>query len=278
MADDKRQLPALRQLPLLLPRGRALLRVPMAGLRFDMDLWENVSYGDAPEQALDVWELNDMAPRDGWPAVLLLHGGGWVSGARNSFPIHAPLLARQGLLVASASYRLGRAGRWPAQLEDVLAAVETLCSLQVDPTRVALWGASAGGHLALLAAQHLGPERIRAVVTVGAPTDLTRLDPDQWPELAEVFEDLAEASPALRMQALPPTLALHGALDDKVPVDQARRLAAAHAEVEARVVPGGDHMLRLPPGWWATRAARRWVSARLTDKERGSKWRRRRRP
>ncbi len=245
-------------------------------LTADMDVWDGLSYGADPEQTLDAWELYDLAPREGWPAVLFLHGGGWVTGHRDAFRVQAPLLARKGVLAASASYRLAPAARWPAQLDDVLAAVEHLRGLQVDHERIGLWGVSAGGHLALLAAQELGPEVIKCVVTVGAPTDLPRLAAGGYDELPLVFDDdqLAAASPALSDRPLPPALCLHGERDPVVPVEQARVLAERHGEVELRVVPKGDHMLRWPPKAAVRElgAARRWVKDRLADKPRGSKW------
>jgi acetyl esterase/lipase len=278
MADRERRRFALvrrtLELPQLEPAWHALLRFQGRPLTFDMDVWEGVSYGDDPAHELDVWELNDLAPREGWPAVLFLHGGGWVKGHRDAFRVQAPLLARKGILCASASYRLAPEHPWPAQLQDALAAIDAMKGLQVDPERIALWGVSAGGQLALRAAQELGPDAIRAVVTLGAPTDLTVLT--DWPELDQAFspDQLALASPALVDKPLPPTLAIHGARDRAVPIDQLHRLAARHATVETLQIKRGDHMLRLPPGVGIRplRQARRWVAARLADKQRGSKW------
>ena len=274
--DDKRFALVRRTLsvPELQPAWHKLLRIQGRPLTIDMDVWEGVTYGEDPAQVLDVWELNDLAPREGWPAVLFLHGGGWVKGHRDAFRVQAPLLARKGILCASASYRLAPEHRWPAPLDDALAAIEALKGLQVDPERIALWGVSAGGQLALRAAQALGPDALRGVVTLGAPTDLPALG--DWPELELAFrpEDLADASPALRDAPLPPVLALHGGRDRAVPLDQLHRLVARHPHVEALEVPRGDHMLRLPPGIGLRphRQARRWLAARLADKQRGSKW------
>ncbi len=278
MAEDDRRRTALvqrqRLLPEIEPAWHKLLRIQGRPLSIDMDIWEGVTYGDDPAQVLDVWELNDLAPREGWPAVLFLHGGGWVKGHRDAFRVQAPLLARKGILCASASYRLAPEHRWPAPLDDALAAIDALKGLQVDPERIALWGVSAGGQLALRAAQALGPEALRGVVTVGAPTDLTALR--DWPELDLAFdpEDLGSASPARVSDPLPPVLAIHGARDRSVPVDQLHRLVASHPDVEALEVPRGDHMLRLPPGVGLRphRQARRWLATRLADKHRGSKW------
>jgi len=242
-------------------------------LSVDMDVWDGMVYGEHPAQKMDAWELLDFAPRDGWPAALFLHGGGWQTGDKEAFSVQAPLLARRGILAISAGYRLAPEHPWPAQLQDVLAAIENLRTLQVDPTRIALWGVSVGGQLALLAAQILGPEIISAVVTVGAPADLTAWDD---PALDQVFthDQLSAASPTLRPEKLPPTLALHGALDRSVPVSQARALKAAHPEITLRVVPFADHMLRIPPGVGIRelRGARKWLTEQIATSSRRSKW------
>ncbi len=277
MADDDKRFALVRrtlELPALEPAWHKLLRIQGRPLTLDMDVWEGVTYGDDPAHVLDVWELNDLAPREGWPAVLFLHGGGWVKGHRDAFRVQAPLLARKGILCASASYRLAPEHRWPAPLDDALAAIEAMKGLQVDPERIALWGVSAGGQLALRAAQVLGPEALRGVVTLGAPTDLPALG--HWPELDLAFDpaELAGASPALQSDPLPPVLAMHGTRDRAVPVDQLHRLVASHPHVQPVEIKRGDHMLRLPPGVGLRplRHARRWLAARLADKQRGSKW------
>ena len=95
------------------------------------------------------------------PVVVYVHGGGWQRGSRRDPP---PLLdadfyeqiAAQGLAVAAVDYRLSGEARFPAPLEDVRAAVgwvrDHAADYGLDPGRVFLWGDSAGGHLALLAA------------------------------------------------------------------------------------------------------------------------------
>ncbi|MFD9660463.1 alpha/beta hydrolase fold domain-containing protein [Rhodococcus sp. NPDC059968] len=90
------------------------------------------------------------------PAVVLyLHGGGWMIGSRKSHAARAERLARHGFAVASIDYRPSTAAPFPAQIIDIVTAIEWLKgpghAFGVDATRVALWGASAGAHLALLA-------------------------------------------------------------------------------------------------------------------------------
>ena len=109
---------------------------------------------------LDVWLPPES--RTPSPAVLFLHGGGWRAGSRHlagpafsgAQPTPFEQLARAGIAVASADYRLSGEARWPAQLHDVKAAVRWLRArageLGIDGERIAAWGESAGGHLAEL--------------------------------------------------------------------------------------------------------------------------------
>ena len=82
-------------------------------------------------------------------------------------------------MACSINYRLAPDNKWPCQLEDVLHSIKFIREQQVDLKRIALWGISAGGHLALMAALHK-PEWIKCVVTFGAPTDLSIANPSLW--------------------------------------------------------------------------------------------------
>lgn len=143
-------------------------------LTYEMDVWENLSYGQHPEQSIDAWELNDLAPRSGWPAVLFFHDGPLEGVKREAFRVQAPLLARKGVIVASASTRWGTAqDSQPLKnaLPDAIAAIDRLLGLQINPKRIGLWGVGRGADLALAAAAQLGDTHIRALVVVGASAD-----------------------------------------------------------------------------------------------------------
>jgi acetyl esterase/lipase len=91
------------------------------------------------------------------PALVAVHGGGWVAGARNAFQYWGQYLADHGYAVFSISYRLAtKTKTFPEAVQDVLAGVQFLRSnaggFGIDPTRIGLIGASAGAHLAALAA------------------------------------------------------------------------------------------------------------------------------
>jgi acetyl esterase/lipase len=91
------------------------------------------------------------------PAIVAVHGGGWVAGARNAFQYWGPHLAARGIAMFSISYRLATKGKmFPQAVRDVLAGVQFVrgkaAEFNIDPQRIGLLGASAGGNLAALAA------------------------------------------------------------------------------------------------------------------------------
>jgi acetyl esterase/lipase len=98
----------------------------------------------------------------GWPLVIYVHGGGWSGGhSRNSgafvdFPGVLASLAAKGYVVGSINYRLSREAPFPAAIQDVKAAIRWLrahaTEYGIDKSRVMVWGGSAGGQLAGLAA------------------------------------------------------------------------------------------------------------------------------
>ena len=91
------------------------------------------------------------------PALVAVHGGGWVQGVRAAFQFWGPYLAARGVATFSISYRLATKGKtYPQAVQDVLAGVQFVRGkageFGVDPNRIGLMGASAGAHLAALAA------------------------------------------------------------------------------------------------------------------------------
>lgn len=112
---------------------------------------------------LAVFAPRARAPRPGYPAVLVVHGGGWRSGSPSQHWPLAQQLAARGFVVATAEYRLSAEAPYPAALLDLKAALRYLrahaARLHLDTARVAVWGFSAGGQLAALLAT-TGPEAL----------------------------------------------------------------------------------------------------------------------
>jgi acetyl esterase/lipase len=263
-------------LPVLNKANALRRRLQGKATSFDLIQWDEVAYGERMRQQVHIWELNDLCPRDGWPAVLLIHGGGWREGSWRDYEGFAPQLSRRGLMVAAMDYRLAPEHPWPAQLEDVLAAIAFLRAQLTDPDRIALWGHSAGGHLAMMAAM-AKPEWVRCVVALGAPSDLSTLNPG---EVAAVFGegDLNAASPShIDCAEAPPMLMVHGTDDPVCPIASARAHAASRPGVDLIEVDGGDHGLRWPPlaSFKARRRAVSWMVDQMDMPQRGSKWKRR---
>jgi acetyl esterase/lipase len=210
------------------------------------------------------------------PAVLFVHGGGFIQGhsrmmgAEKDFPARLAALAAKGYVVASMAYRLAPKSRFPAQVRDAKAAVAWLRihseEYGIDPQRIAIWGSSAGGMIAAsvgtsCAVPDLEPEGgnngdncVQAVADWFGPTtvDSDRLSAIYLGCLASLNCDadrMKAASPISRISpGDPPVQILHGNSDEIVPLAQSKAfeeaLHAAGVEVEFRVVEGAGHGLR----------------------------------
>jgi acetyl esterase/lipase len=206
--------------------------------------------GRPDELALDFYRAVHPDGRPA-PCIIVIYGGGWDSGDRGQLPRLNDRLARQGYAVAAISYRLAPKYTWPAQRDDILTAIaflkEHAAGLGLDPTRLVLFGRSAGGNLAEAVGYTAGDPAIRGVVAFYAPADLYYawensregdvLDPLRL--LRQFLGGSPQAVPAaydaasgyLHVgKATPPTLLVHGALDTLVWHRQSERLDARLAE------------------------------------------------
>jgi acetyl esterase/lipase len=235
------------------------------------------------------------------PLVIYIHGGGWVGGhtrqaaAFSDFPGVLAKLASEGFVVASLEYRLAAEARYPAQLQDVRAAIRFLkgnaAKYGIDASKVALWGGSAGGHLAALGAttcgvlgideapQIAGSECVQgAVIWYGVFDFSAMIEPmiargERGPvallgcatAAACPPDKLAAASAVTFLDAKdPPFLLIHGENDKVVPAAQSRlgaaRMRALGVPVETIYLPGIDH------SWiGATPAATRTATLRAVN-------------
>jgi acetyl esterase/lipase len=233
---------------------------------------------------LDVYSPRDAAldPRPR-PAVIQVHGGGWIAGSRLEQGI--PLLnhmASNGWVGFNVDYRLSPRSALPDHVIDVKRAIAWVRSnaaeLGIDPERICLTGGSAGGHLCALAAltaddRSLQPGFEDADTSVAAAVPFygvyDMLDEDavyydgirSW-LLEEIViqrkrrddpEAFKAVSPTHRVHAgAPPFLVFHGERDTLVPPGDARtfvkRLAdASENEVLYVELPGAEHAFDLFP-------------------------------
>lgn len=213
-------------------------------------------------QKLDVYVPKDIdAPR---PCIIFVHGGGWSAGKKEHYLAYTIHFAKLGYVTASIDYRLIPDYTWPAQYQDVTCGIRYLADhageYHIDPARLALVGDSAGGHLVLMAAYGEGiplecpdapdakPAPVACVVNLYGVTDCTTPLAIQAHQVigligkpySEAPEMYAQASPLKFVRpGLPPTLTLHGTIDELVPLSQAERLHEAldGAEVDNYFVP-----------------------------------------
>lgn len=211
------------------------------------------------------------------PAVLLVHGGGFRRGHRNSYLPVAIRLAERGYVAATTSYRLAPRHQFPAAVEDVKAAVRFLranaTKYGIDPEHIGAMGGSAGGHLVLMLGltggvkdfDGTGPNRdhsarVQCVVNYYGPTDFTQ-SYSKSVDAAEVLPlwlggDLDHNRP-IHQRASPlnwvtpdaaPILSIHGTKDNYVAYEHSlwltERLLAAGADTELETISGAGHGFR----------------------------------
>jgi acetyl esterase/lipase len=211
-----------------------------------------VWYGEHEENLVDVWDSTN-SDADADTVAVLLHGGYWrVRYDRSYLVPFAEYLLSQGLSVASLEYRrIGNGGEWPVIIGDVVAGVDKVVEL-FPGKRIVLVGHSAGGHLALLAADRPG---VAKVVSVGGLCDLARAhelglsDNAVTLLLGGDLGLLAEADPCNRMPPPVPVTLIHAAADGHVPLELSQRYKDKGGDaVELVVLPGADHFEAVNPG------------------------------
>lgn len=135
----------------------------------------------SPWRTVDVY-YRQRRPAEERPVVLLVHGGGWEMGGKESFAAQAQAWAAYGWLVLTVGYDYHAANRWnslPRDMDAVLAWIAGPAQKRynIDIDRVAIVGISAGAHLGLLAGlrqDHWPPGlHVAAISSWIGPTDLS---------------------------------------------------------------------------------------------------------
>jgi len=225
-------------------------------------VYEGVTYAFVPGYRPLVLDLHVPPGSGPVPVVIWVHGGGFLSGDRRYLPKNMTpgslfaALVRAGLAVATIDYRLSVEARFPAQLDDIAAALEFLRThadhLGLDPGRIGISGDSAGGCLAALSA--LKGQGFAAAAAWYPVTDLRSWNPDPNSPEGMLFDapprqrrKLAEsASPVCQVSsAAPPFFLIHGTADTVVPASHSERLNSLLIEAGVQStylpVPGADH-------------------------------------
>lgn len=230
---------------------------------------KNVKYGHAAseELLLDIYEPAGDGP---FPVAIYVHGGGWTGGDKAN-PGDAPvleMLTKAGFTCFSINYRLAPEHRWPACLNDVQTAIRWVkanaTKYKGDPSRIALIGYSAGGHLASFAAMVVDESvSVQAVVGYAPLTDFVQELPKRGNILGRAQRGLLNRPKELTSESLgmlkalspinyirpglPPFLIVHGDADQSVPYEQSLafqvKLRANEVRCDLITLPNAPHRL-----------------------------------
>lgn len=212
----------------------------------------------------------DQTRTDLLPAIIVLHPGAWSSGDKSwVFTPHDMNLASKGYVVFDIQYRFINETLWPGQMDDTREAIRWVkanaAKYGVDPTRIALFGRSAGGHIALSTAYQARGEfadtSVSAVVGIYPPSNFSmvgervdhRIEALMGGDLTDIPERYYDASPLNHIShESPPTLLVHGQKDGLVYAinSEVMRWTLRRAGVPAALlrVPWAHHAFDGVPG------------------------------
>ena len=245
-------------------------------------LQKDVVYDTERGLKLDAWTPAGAGP---FPAVVLVHGGGWEAGDKVTYitPLFAPL-ARAGLAWFSIDYRLTPQVRHPEQIDDLRRAVafvkRSARRFRIDPDRVAVAGESASGQMAALLATQ--DPALAAVVSFYGVYDFGPLLTDASPgsRLDRLFglralddagrELVRRYSPIHHVSKdMPPLLLIHGTNErlwaqGVAMRDRLREVGARHELVALEGAPHGMENWEGRPEWagYQTKLVE-WLSDKL---------------
>lgn len=239
----------------------------------------NVSYAQDsnPFHLMNVYMPVGKGP---FPAMIYIHPGGWTRGNRTDDNETAFFYAQRGIAGFSIEYTLTTQNTtaWPQAIQDVIRAIrflrENAKTFNVDPSKIGVFGSSAGGHLAALAGTLTGNEpflagasgdpkvssRVCLVVDYCGPTDLEFIGKNEpnffiYNITESLFGNVSyDMDPNLWIQASPATyissndpvfFVAHGTNDTVVPIDVSEsfvaKLEAAGVETHFVTVQGAGH-------------------------------------
>ena len=252
--------------------------MPANGVRLEKD--QRFSEQEGRAGLCDLYFPTSDPPENGYPVVIVIHGGGWVAGDKWTIASYSQLLAKEGIVAVTINYRLAPTHKFPAQVDDVRSAMvwvhQNAQRLKLNSKQVGLFGYSAGGHLSALLAS-LADEtmvvraaasnwpltdarwkqlpKICAVCAGGPPCDFRSLPIDNSAvafflggSRREKPENYIAASPAAHVSGDDPVTQLfHGEGDALVPLAGTREFhqSQVKAGVDSRlaVIPKQGHML-----------------------------------
>jgi pectinesterase len=246
-----------------------LATIAISAIAAPIESHEDLQFAKIGERVLKL-DLYRQPTAKSVPGVVLVHGGGWAKGTKESFRRMAKHLAEAGYVTITIEYRLSGEAQFPGAVEDCKAAVRWLRAnadkYGVDPERIAGIGGSAGGHLTGMVATTPGKfegtagnadqsSALQAAVLMGAGVDQVKRNKETEKPIQNclVFfggtiekypERYAAGSPITHIsKSTPPLLFLDGEKDRPGVryVDMRKQLDALGVKNKLAVVPGAKH-------------------------------------
>ena len=129
--------------------------------------FRDIVYASLPETPFGKRDLHlDLfcPEREGkYPALIMVHGGGWRAGDRSLQVPMAQMISSHGFITITIEYQLSQEAKYPAAIYNIKAAIRWIRAhaqeYNIDPDRIAISGCSAGGHLASLVGLTNGIEK-----------------------------------------------------------------------------------------------------------------------
>jgi len=246
---------------------------------------KDIVYGkttDGVELKLDMWPANNKLKNTRTPAVIKVHGGGWIEGNKAGAPYLNQWFSDLGFTVFDIEYRMPPQAGWKDEVADVKSAigwvVEHADTYKIDPEKINVMGDSAGGNLAMLAAYSMGDKTlppsvnvpsvpINTVINFYGPSDMTKFFQNNPSPgyVQNVMEEYIRGTPSQfpdRYQQLspinyigehtPPTIMFLGTSDSLVPTEQAKLLGKELSKNdvlhEIYYLPKAEHVYDGVPG------------------------------
>jgi acetyl esterase/lipase len=225
---------------------------------------KNIHYSPGSPLTLDVYQPETGA---GYPVVFYVYGGSWNSGNKELYAPAAQRLLPEGIVMVVPDYTRYPAAGFPNQTKEIAAALawtlDNIGQYGGDPSRVIMAAQSAGAQIAGLVAYDPrwlepyghSPAELRGFFGISGVYDIpTQLGYERSKRRKEQYvadvmggrENAVAASPSTYAGAqVPPTLLIHGDIDETVPlrmsVELHDRLATCGADCELRVYTGAGH-------------------------------------
>jgi acetyl esterase/lipase len=227
---------------------------------------KNIVYGKAGATDLHLDIYRPPVGTEKRMATIHIHGGGFTAGSKDTLTDRVSPFAALGYTAIAVQYRLAGEARWPAQIEDVKAAIRwaraNAKSLRIDPGKIAVVGYSAGGHLALFAAATANRAEFEGQSgTPGAGTEVaaccayyaaTQVRQESngtasvlMPPGSDEAAHRAASPLTYIAKGFPPTVIFHGTADVTIPLESSERLFKqlrdVHVPVEFHAFEGVPH-------------------------------------